>query len=238
MPVGDTNRHIVAMGGGGFSMEPDNLLLDRYVLALAPQPTPTVCFIPTASGDSEGYIARFYAAFAALPCTPTHLSLFKPPAADLRSFVLAHDVLYVGGGNTRNMLTLWRDWGLDHILREAWERGIILAGLSAGAICWFAQGVTDSLTGTLSALPCLGFLSGSACPHYDGEPARRPAYQRLLAAGALDPGYAIDDGVALHFTPADHLAAIVSSRPHARAYRLLRHATAIEEIPLDAHFLG
>lgn len=238
MPVGDTNRHIVAMGGGGFSMEPDNLLLDRYVLALAPQPTPTVCFIPTASGDSEGYIARFYAAFAALPCTPTHLSLFKPPAADLRSFVLAHDVLYVGGGNTRNMLTLWRDWGLDHILREAWERGIILAGLSAGAICWFAQGVTDSLTGTLSVLPCLGFLSGSACPHYDGEPARRPAYQRLLAAGALDPGYAIDDGVALHFTPADHLAAIVSSRPHARAYRLLRHATAIEEIPLDAHFLG
>ncbi len=126
---------IVAMGGGGFSMEPDNLALDRYVVGLSPRAEPRVCFLPTASGDSREYVERFDDAFATLPCVPTHLSLFDPPTADLRSFLLDQDIVYVGGGSTRNLLVLWREWGLDHILREAWERGAVIAGISAGSIC-------------------------------------------------------------------------------------------------------
>src|SRR5579872_6107841 len=136
---------IVAMGGGGFSMEPDNPLLDRYVLNLAAASRPRICFVPTASGDADGYIVNFYAAMARLECRPCHLSLFRPPTADLQSFVLDQDIIYVGGGNTKSLLALWREWRLDVIFREAWGRGIVLAGISAGSICWFEQGGTDSI---------------------------------------------------------------------------------------------
>lgn len=237
MVDGGREKQIIAMGGGGFSMEPDNLLLDRYVLSCARQPNPAVCFVPTASGDDKDYIARFYTSFATLPCTATHLSLFNLPTADLRAFVLAQDVVYAGGGNTRSMLALWREWKLDHILREAWENGVVLAGLSAGAICWFEQGVTDSVPGALSALDCLGFLPGSACPHFDGEPERRPAYHRLVAEGVLSAGYGLDDGAALHFT-GDRLADIVSSRKAARAYRVERRDDGIVETPLETTYRG
>ncbi|MCG8366315.1 MAG: peptidase E [Pseudanabaenales cyanobacterium] len=192
-------KQIVAMGGGGFSMEAENPLLDQYILGLAEKEKPRVCFLPTASGDSDRYIVRFYSAFLKFPCTPTHLSLFQPPTADLRSFVLEQDIIYVGGGNTRSLLALWREWEIDQILREAWEAGIVLAGLSAGSICWFEEGMTDSVPGSLNPLRCLGFLKGSHCPHYDGEAERRPAYQRLLSEGLISEGYAADDGVGLHF---------------------------------------
>ena len=147
---------IIAMGGGGFSMEPENLSLDRYVLSATGQPKPKACFLPTASGDAQSYIDRFNDSFSSLPCTPTHLSLFKPPTTDLRSFVLEHNVIYVGGGNTRNLLVLWREWGLDEILREAWRLGVVLAGLSAGSLCWFEEGVSDSVkAGELHPISCL-----------------------------------------------------------------------------------
>ncbi|HET7628220.1 MAG TPA: Type 1 glutamine amidotransferase-like domain-containing protein, partial [Bacillales bacterium] len=137
-------KQIIAMGGGGFSMEPDNLLLDEYIVAQARNERPKVCFVPTASGDAAGYIDKFYKAFSSLACKPSHLSLFKPPVKDLQSFLLDKDVVYVGGGNTNNLLLLWRAWGLDVSLRKAWEQGVVLAGLSAGSICWFEEGVTDS----------------------------------------------------------------------------------------------
>ncbi|WAH36087.1 Type 1 glutamine amidotransferase-like domain-containing protein [Alicyclobacillus dauci] len=232
-------RQIIALGGGGFSMEPDNPLLDAYILHATRTYKPKVCFIPTASGDSEGYIERFYNSFSKLDCTPTHLSLFRPTFTDLRSFVLSQDAVYVGGGNTKNLLALWREWGLDIILREAWEKGIVLAGLSAGSLCWFEEGVTDSFGEKLEPLKCLGFLGGSHCPHYDGEINRRPSYQGMVAEGVLKPGLAADDGVALHFLD-DDLAHIVSSRPDARAYRLTRNAqdgSALEE-ELVPDFLG
>ena len=127
-------RQIIAMGGGGFSMEPDNPLLDHYILKQAETANPKICFLPTASGDSEQYISRFYSFFNDQNCDPSHLSLFNPPSRDLESFVLEKDILYVGGGNTKNLLALWKEWGLDSILRKAWEEGVILAGLSAGAI--------------------------------------------------------------------------------------------------------
>ena len=151
-------KQIIAMGGGGFSMEPDNLALDRYVLEQTDKSLPEVCFLPTASGDADSYLVKFYAAFAQLTCKPSHLSLFRLPAADLASFVFEKDVIYVGGGNTRSMLGLWREWGLDEILREAWNRGVVLAGLSVGAICWFEQGVTNSVPGRTETLTCLGLL--------------------------------------------------------------------------------
>ena len=237
--AGSTSGHIVAMGGGGFSMEPTNLALDRYVLGLVERERPRVCFLPTASGDSLGYVKRFHTAFRALGAETSHLSVFNPPAADLAAFVLEQEAIYVGGGNTRNLMVLWREWGLDVALRAAWARGVVLAGISAGMICWFEQGLTDSRHGRLSALPCLGFLPGSATPHYDGEAERRPAYHRLVASGELAAGYAADDGAALHFV-GTRLEAVVASRPNARAYRVERHPAGdgVTETPLPTRVVG
>jgi len=225
------------MGGGGFSMEPDNLLLDRYVLEQSGKSRPRVCFVPTASGDSVGYIERFYAALRTLDCEPSYLSVFNGPTSDWRGYVLSKDVIYVGGGNTRNLLVLWRDWGLDTIVREAWEKGIVLAGISAGSICWFEEGVTDSIPGLLTPLQCLGFLKGSNCPHYDGEVNRRPSYHRLLKERQIGPGIACDDGVALHYKDGE-LHRIISSRPNARAYSLAIAGDAVRETELVPDFLG
>src|SRR6202453_219714 len=229
---------IVAMGGGGFSMEPENLLLDRFVLSIAAVPQPKVCFVGTASGDAQTYVDKFDAAFRTLPCTATDLSLFKPPTTDLRSFVMEQDVIYVGGGNTRNLLVLWREWGLDAILREAWLSGIVMAGISAGSICWFQRGLSDSvIPGDLAPLDCLGFLTGSNSPHYDGEPGRRPAYHRFIREGKLMAGYAADDGAALHFI-GQELKGVVSSRETAKAYSVRLVGSEVEEATLDTVWLG
>ena len=184
--------HIVAMGGGGFLMEPDNPLLDDYVLSLARRQPARVCYLPTAMGDSATHITRFYRAFSGR-CTPTDLTLFSTVAlprrpattAELADFVAAQDVFYVGGGNTVHLLALWRAHGLDQLLRRAWEAGAVLSGVSAGMLCWFSGGMTDSFGGVDAIHDGLGLLPGSACPHYDGEPLRRPAYQRAMAAGLV-----------------------------------------------------
>lgn len=229
-------RQIITMGGGGFSMEPDNPLLDRYILKEAKTANPKICFLPTASGDSEQYISRFYSFFNDQNCDPSHLSLFNPPSRDLESFVLEKDILYVGGGNTKNLLALWKEWGLDSILRKAWEEGVILAGLSAGAICWFEQGVTDSYGDGLEPINCLGFLKGSNCPHYDGETERRPAYHKLMETNKLHSGIALDDGVAIHYKEQE-IHKIVSSRPNAKAYSVSLEK-GITERELHAEYLG
>jgi dipeptidase E len=229
-------RQIIAMGGGGFSMEPDNLALDRYVLQQTGKSCPEVCFLPTASGDADGYIVRFYSAFAQLNCKPSHLSLFRLPTGDLESFILEKDVFYVGGGNTRSMLAVWREWGLDAILREAWEQGVVLAGLSAGAICWFEQGVTDSTPGRLETLSCLGYLPGSCCSHYDGEEERRPAYHRLLEADKILSGFGVDDGAALHFVKRG-LKRVISSRASAGAYAAEKVGGEVMERVLESEDL-
>ncbi|HSU80626.1 MAG TPA: peptidase E [Candidatus Angelobacter sp.] len=210
-------KQIIAMGGGGFSMEPENPLLDRYLLKQTNKLRPKVCFLPTASGDAESYVTRFYSAFDQHPCDPSHLSLFHLPTRDIESYILEKDIIYVGGGNTKSMLALWKEWDLDGILRKAWEQGVILSGLSAGSICWFEEGLTDSYGDQLMPLTCLGFLPGSHSPHYDGEAERRPTYQKFIAAGQMKSGYAADDGVALHFIGTE-LVKAVSSRPNAKAY--------------------
>lgn len=235
--------HIVAMGGGGFLMDGANTLLDDFILSLCPHRPARVCFIPTASAESPYYLVKFYRAFAQ-KALATDLTLFDPSAlprqparsADLEAFIGAQDILYVGGGNTANLLAMWRAHGVDRALRQAWERGAILCGVSAGMLCWFQGGVTDSF-GELAAIhDGLGLLDATACPHYDGELERRPTYHRLVAAG-MRSGYAADDGAALHFHGTE-LREAVASRPEARAYRVEAFDAEVRETPLPTRFLG
>jgi dipeptidase E len=229
-------RQIIVLGGGGFSMEPDNPLLDLYILKQVKKTEPQICFIPTASGDSDNYISRYYNFFNQQNCNPSHLSLFEPPTRNLESFILEKDIVYVGGGNTKNLLALWKEWGLDDILRKAWNEGVILAGLSAGSICWFEEGVTDSFGDGLEPIKCLGFLKGSNCPHYDGEIGRKPAYHKLIETKKIKSGVATDDGVAIHYKEQE-ISKIVSSRPNAKAYRVSFEKEVIET-ELQTDFLG
>jgi peptidase E len=231
------------MGGGGFSME-ETPLLDDFILGLSPRQPARVCFVPTASGESAGYLVRFYRALSGR-CVPSDLTLFdpaglprRPPStAALADFIAEQDVFYVGGGNTANLLALWRMHGVDRLMRAAWERGAILAGVSAGMICWFEGSVTDSF-GPLAPLhDGLGFLPGSACPHFDGDAQRRPTYHALVATGALPAGYAADDGAALCFHGRT-LIEVVSSRPKAAAYRVERDGDRAVEERLPTRFLG
>ncbi len=229
-------RQIVAMGGGGFSMEPDNLLLDNFILSLTGKARPRVCFVPTAGGDDPVYIMNFYDAFATRSIA-RHLPLFARRGEDITAFLLTQDVIYVGGGNTENMLAIWHVHGVDRALRAAWEAGIILAGLSAGSLCWFETGTTDSFGTALEHLSGgLGLLPGSHCPHYDGEPNRRPVYRRLIAEG-LPAGYAADEGAALYFV-GTKLREVVSSRPEAFAYRVELRDGEVVETRLPTRYLG
>lgn len=225
------------MGGGGFSMEPRNLRLDKWLLTLARRRTPRVLFVPTASGDSEDYVRRFYRAFDRLPCTPAHLTLFNRTVKDPRKLLTSQDLIYVGGGNTANMLAIWRLHGVDQAMREAWHKGVVLCGVSAGALCWFEAGVTDSFGPALQPLTdALGLLSGSFCPHYDGDAARRPAFHRLVTQRRLPSGFAADDGAALLFEGA-HVADIVRSRPRVQAYEVSADRGRAVERALPARLL-
>ena len=218
-------------------MESDNPLLDQYVLDQAPRSTPRVCFLPTASGDNDNYVRRFYDAFTRLDCRPRHLSLFRPPVGGPGPVLLEQDVVYVGGGSTFNMLALWRAWGLIDVLREAWEAGVVLCGISAGSLCWFEEGLSDSVVpGQYERLGGLGFLPGSHCPHYDGEDRRRPVYHRLIGSGALTGGVAAEDGVALHYVGLT-LERVVSSRPAAKAYRVRRDGDRANEEAISSRYL-
>ncbi|PYN02147.1 MAG: peptidase E [Candidatus Rokuibacteriota bacterium] len=223
------------MGGGSFAAEPAGSRLDAYVLALSGKPRPKICFLPTASGDAATYITKFYEAFGER-AEAVHLALFGRPRTDIASLLTSQDIVYVGGGNTANMLAVWRVHGVDRMLKAAWERGVILTGVSAGMICWFEAGVTDSF-GPLAALrDGLGFLLGSACPHYDGEMDRRPTYQSLVRAG-FPEGYAADDGAALHFI-GTALETCVAGRPGARVYRVGVAGEVVVETPLPVRVLS
>ncbi|HEY1689531.1 MAG TPA: peptidase E [Solirubrobacteraceae bacterium] len=211
---------IVALGGGGFSMEKDSTLLDDYVLSLTGAVRPKVCFLPTASGDADHYVVRFYRRFSAC-CQVSHVSLFRRDQGgrgiedDLQSHLLDQDLIYVGGGNVVSMLGVWRAHGLDLVLEQAWRRGAVLCGPSAGSLCWFTEGLS-AFHGKPQAVRGLGLLPYSNCVHYDAEPLRRPEYQRCVRDG-MQPGFAADDGVALHFQ-GTKLAHVVSSKSDGGAY--------------------
>jgi len=215
---------ILACGGGGE--------FDRLLLELSASSRPRVCYLPTAAADEAAYVVRFYERFVPLACDPFHVGLFGMPEQPAERIASA-DVVWVAGGNTANMLAIWRVHGIDRALRAAWDRRAVLAGASAGANCWFDASVTDSFGPQLDALADgLGLLAGSFCPHYDGETLRRPVYTRLVSEGALPPGIACDDAAAVLYEGTE-LAEVVTTESGARAYRV----TAAGEEPLEARLL-
>ena len=226
---------ILAIGGGGFLMEEDHSPIDRFVAQLPGRERPKVCFISTASGDAVEGIDKFYAAYEALGCEPSHLAFFRKPMraglplARFAEPLLTHDVIFVGGGNTKSALAVWREWGLDQVLAEAWRRGVLLAGMSAGAMCWFDDGLTDSYWGDgLMPLPCLGFLPGGCAVHYSGDPTRRSRLHEEVKAGVAGPRLAIDDGAAVLFSDTS-VKQVVSWQPQATAYQVVVEGEEVVE---------
>ncbi len=232
------DRVIFAMGGGGFTMEPNNPLLDDYVLSLTTAQEPRVLFLPTASGDTTAQINAFQARFADRWCLREHLSLFRLQDAKrpLEEVVLEQDIIYAGGGSMRNLLAIWRAHGLDRLLVRAWRSGTVLAGLSAGAMCWFEGGVTRS-SGPPEPLAGLGLLDGSLTVHADGEPERLPVWLANVRDGSLPGGWALDDGVGLLFEGL-RMARVVSSRPGAGAQRVDQVAGELVRHRVEPDLLG
>ena len=230
-------KQIIAMGGGGFTMEPDNPLLDQYILNQSSKKKPKICFVPTASGDQAEYIQSFYRTFEKMDCQPMHLSFFEANFENLEEYILQQDIIYIGGGSTRNMLLIWENWGMGEVLKKAYENGIILAGISAGSNCLFEEAVTDPLNASLYMLNGLGLLKGSYCPHYDGEEKRRPSYHQMILRGDIQEGYGVDDSAALHFIDGS-LHKSVSSTISTKAYTVKKENCIIIEKPIDTIFLG
>jgi dipeptidase E len=229
---------IFAIGGGGFTMEPSNPLLDEFVLSLARAAQPRILFLPTASGDTTGQINAFHARFGARACVAEHLSLFnlRDATRSLREIVLEQDIVYVGGGSMRNLLAIWRAHELDRILMQAWRAGTVLAGLSAGAMCWFEGGTTRS-SGAPEPLGGLGLLPGSLTVHADGEPERLPVWLASVRDGTLPGGWALDDGVGMLFGGRRPVR-LVSSRPGASAERADAVAGELVRHRLTPELLG
>ncbi|HEY1689532.1 MAG TPA: peptidase E [Solirubrobacteraceae bacterium] len=229
---------IFAMGGGGFTMEPSNPLLDDFVLSLSDKRDPRILFLPTASGDTTAQITSFYSRYGGRPCVPRHLSLFRLAELDrpLAEVILAQEIIYVSGGSMRNLLAIWRAHRLDELLGEAWRRGTVLAGLSAGAMCWFEGGITCS-SGAPEPIDGLGLIKGSLTVHADGEPKRLPVWLECLQQGTLPGGWAADDGVGLLFE-GERLARIVSSRPGASAQHVDAVAGELVRTRLTPELLG
>ena len=220
---------IVAIGGGKFCPE-----LGEYLLALTGEERPRVLYVGTASAEDPASALRMYDRFASRT-ELSRLDFFPWPPEDLRSRVLDADLVFVGGGNTANMLAVWRVHGVDALMREAYEAGVLLAGSSAGGICWFEHGVTDSFGPQLETMECLGFLDGSFCPHWDDEEQRRPRYHELLRNG-LPTGYAADAGVGLRFVDRE-LQEVVACDEGSGAYRVELRGGEIVETPLETRVL-
>lgn len=219
-------------------MEPANPLLDDFVLTLTPSREPRILFLPTASGDTTTQINAFYARFGGRACLPTHVSLFRLGDLErsLDEIVLGQDIVYVGGGSMRNLLAIWRAHRLDELLTQACRQGTVLAGISAGAMCWFQGAITCS-SGAPEPMAGLGLLAGSLTVHADGEPERLPVWLTSVREGTLPGGWAADDGVGLLFR-GRHLERVVSSRPGASAQRVDALAGELVRHRLEPELLG
>tara|TARA_B100000497_G_scaffold98860_1_gene111598 strand:+ start:602 stop:1300 length:699 start_codon:yes stop_codon:yes gene_type:complete len=191
------DKQIIAIGGGGFGRNPGDGVIEQYILDQTGKEKPNICFIPTATGDNEAYKVNYYSTFSKLDCNPIHLDFFKR-TPDLEQLIPQQDAIFVGGGNTKSMLAVWKDWNLDKLLKEAYEKGVVMSGVSAGANCWFERAVVDSWEEDLRVIDCMGFIKGICCPHYDEEPQRRPAVKTFLEEGIIDSCYSVEGNCALH----------------------------------------
>jgi dipeptidase E len=219
-------RQIVAIGGGKLCEG-----MGRFLTELTGRERPRVLYIGTASAEDPEGALRMYDQFGSA-MELSRLEFFPWPPEDLRSTVLDQDLIFVGGGNTANMLAIWRVYGVDELLREAWDQGVVLSGSSAGGICWFEHGVTDSFGPQLASMECLGFLAGSFCPHWDDEEQRKPVYHGLLKDG-FPGGYAAEAGVGLRFVD-DELQEVLACEEGTKAYRVEQRDGEIVETPIEA----
>ena len=200
-------RHIIAIGGGGFGRNPGDGFIEQYILDQTNKQKPNICFIPTATGDNDAYKVNYYSTFSKLDCNPVHLDFFKR-TPDLEKLISEQDAIFVGGGNTKSMLAVWKEWHLHDILKIAYEKGIIMSGVSAGAICWFDQGITDSFSNKLELINCLGIIKGIACPHYDEEKEREPFVKKIIKNQRIDSCICIEGNCALHIENAFNYVSI------------------------------
>jgi dipeptidase E len=225
--------------GGRFTVETwQPPLLQQHLLSLAGCDEPKVCFVGTAGGDNPAEVELFYRQMQRHRCRLSHLRLFDPHTDKFTDWFLQHDIVYVGGGATRNLMVLWREWGLVDSLREAWKAGVVMAGTSAGLICWFEGCITDSLPERLLPLRCTGFLRGSACSHYDERPDRPAEFRKYLLDGSIPaPGIALENHTAAHYC-GNELAEVVTAVPGKRGWRLSVTRGLIEEVPIPARYLG
>jgi dipeptidase E len=230
-------QRILAIGGGGFLMEESASPIDEYIRDLTGKSRPKICFLPTPSGDLPEGIEKFYRAYAPRSCEASHLAFFRKPSdgsvpiADFEPHLLAQDAIFVGGGNTKSALGVWREWGVDQVLRRAYAAGVLLSGMSAGAMCWFDSGLTDSYWGAgYRPLPCLGLLKGGCAVHYGSDPQRRERLHAALEASAIPPSIAIDDFAAVLYQDGV-IARTLAWRPDARAYSVFLQGDAIIELP-------
>ena len=230
-------RQVIAIGGGGFGRTQASNLIEQYILDQASNKrSPSICFIPTATGDLDPYVVNFYSVFSRLDCKPSHISFFKR-TIDLEEHIAKQDIIFVGGGNTKSMLAVWKEWKLDKILKTAYERGAVMSGVSAGAICWFDQGLTDSWADELKIMPCMNFISGNCAPHYDEEPERRPATKKLLEENIITSMYGIEGGAALHFID-EAPTYTVRFAKNKNAYNVTLQDSAVFENPFEVRELA
>jgi aminopeptidase N len=201
------DKQIIAIGGGGFGRNPGDGVIEQYILDQTGKEKPNICFIPTATGDNEAYKVNYYSTFSKLDCNPIHLDFFKR-TPDLEQLIPQQDAIFVGGGNTKSMLAVWKDWNLDKLLKEAYEKGVVMSGVSAGANCWFERAVVDSWEEDLRVIDCMGFIKGICCPHYDEEPQRRPAVKTFLEDGIIDTCYSVEGNCALHIKNDDEYLSV------------------------------
>ena len=225
-------RQIIAIGGGGFGRVIKDLKIENYIKSQCKSDSPKICFIPTATGDDNQYIENFYKAFDSIGCKTSHIDFFKR-TINLEEHIKKQDIIFVGGGNTKSMLAVWKDWGLDVLLEEAYKNGVIMCGVSAGAICWFNKGITDSWADDLAIMDCLGFVDGVCCPHYDEEPTRRPYVKDSLDNADFDECIGVEGNAALHIINEESYKS-VNFGDNKNSYRISLKDNIVDEDPFES----
>ena len=225
------SRNIIAIGGGGFGRNPGDGVIEQYILDQANVEKPNICFIPTATGDNEAYKVNYYSTFSKLNCNPVHLDFFKR-TPDLEKLISEQNAIFIGGGNTKSMLAVWKDWGLDDLLHKAYKNGVVMSGVSAGANCWFESAVVDSWADDLQVINCMGFVKGNYCPHYDEEPQRRPSVKKFLEDEVFDSCFSSEGNSALHIkNESDYLS--INFGKEKKSYKVSLVNGKVIEVPFE-----